>query len=208
MDNTTGIVLENTSLVADICGANDYNLRIMEHLLGGRILCRGNELFCESADPGIRTLFTSLVNSLLQSIEDGLPATPDLIIALHADLTPDGSEKRSTDEFLDLCIQIPGGFSKVFPRSKTQSLYLKGLSTHDPMDRKADDAAISKALESLKVEGFDDASGEASGEGRGGPLLFDGIGLCFPDVVVRNKIVGGEVYKTRGIRNNPGLDYE
>ncbi len=76
------------------------------------------------------------------------------------------------------------------------------------MDRKADDAAISKALESLKVEGFDDASGEASGEGRGGPLLFDGIGLCFPDVVVRNKIVGGEVYKTRGIRNNPGLDYE
>ncbi len=131
MDNTTGIVLENTSLVADICGANDYNLSIMEHLLGGRILCRGNELFCESADPRIRTLFASLVNSLLQSIEDGLPATPDLIIALHADLTPDGSEKRSTDEFLDLCIQIPGGFSKVFPRSKTQSLYLKGLSTHD-----------------------------------------------------------------------------
>ena len=38
--------------------------------------------------------------------------------------------------------------------------------------------------------------------------LFDGIGLCFPDVVVRNKIVGGEVYKTRGIRGNPELDYE
>ena len=37
---------------------------------------------------------------------------------------------------------------------------------------------------------------------------FDGIGLCFPDVVVRNKIVGGEVYKTRGIRNNPDIDYE
>ena len=36
----------------------------------------------------------------------------------------------------------------------------------------------------------------------------DGIGLCFPDVVVRNKIVGGEVYKTRGIRTNPAIDYE
>jgi len=36
----------------------------------------------------------------------------------------------------------------------------------------------------------------------------DGIGLCFPDVVIKNKIVGGEVYKTRGIRNNPGIDYE
>lgn len=37
---------------------------------------------------------------------------------------------------------------------------------------------------------------------------LDGIGLCFPDVVVRNKIVGGEVYKTRGIRNNPEINYE
>lgn len=35
-----------------------------------------------------------------------------------------------------------------------------------------------------------------------------GIGLCFPDVVVRNKVVGGEVYKTRGIRRNPAIDYE
>lgn len=37
---------------------------------------------------------------------------------------------------------------------------------------------------------------------------IDAIGLCFPDVVVRDKIVGGEVYKTRGIRNNPDIDYE
>jgi len=34
------------------------------------------------------------------------------------------------------------------------------------------------------------------------------IGLCFPDVVVKNKIVGGEVYKTRGIRNNPEIDFD
>lgn len=40
------------------------------------------------------------------------------------------------------------------------------------------------------------------------PLRFDAIGLCFPDVVVRDRIVGGEVYKTRGIRENPALDYE
>ncbi len=37
---------------------------------------------------------------------------------------------------------------------------------------------------------------------------IDGVGMCFPDVVVRNKVVGGEVYKTRGIRNNPEIDYE
>lgn len=41
-----------------------------------------------------------------------------------------------------------------------------------------------------------------------GLINFDGVGLCFPDVVVRNKVVGGEVYKTRGMRDNAALDYE
>lgn len=37
--------------------------------------------------------------------------------------------------------------------------------------------------------------------------LLDGIGVCFPDVVIEDQIVGGETYKTRGIRNASG-DYE
>lgn len=37
---------------------------------------------------------------------------------------------------------------------------------------------------------------------------FDAIGLCFPDVVIRNRIVGGETYKTRGMRRNGSADYE
>ena len=40
------------------------------------------------------------------------------------------------------------------------------------------------------------------------PENFDGIGLSFPDVVIDNKIVGGETYKTKGMRDNPDLDYE
>ncbi len=41
----------------------------------------------------------------------------------------------------------------------------------------------------------------------GEPLLLDGIGVCFPDVVIEDRIVGGETYKTRGIRN-ASPDYE
>lgn len=37
---------------------------------------------------------------------------------------------------------------------------------------------------------------------------IDALGMCFPDVVVRDRIVGGETYKTRGIRNNTDVDYE
>jgi len=64
------------------------------------------------------------------------------------------------------------------------------------MDREAGEGEMGAVLAGLEAEGLDDT------------LRFDGIGLCFPDVVVANKIVGGEVYKTRGIRNNPDIDYE
>lgn len=37
---------------------------------------------------------------------------------------------------------------------------------------------------------------------------FDAIGLSFPDVVIQNRIVGGETPKTQGLRDNPALDYE
>ena len=41
-----------------------------------------------------------------------------------------------------------------------------------------------------------------------GAERFDAVGLSFPDVVVRDRIVGGETPKTRGMRGNPALDYE
>lgn len=51
--------------------------------------------------------------------------------------------------------------------------------------------------------------GAAAMEQAAGALRnFDAIGLCFPDVVIRNQIVGGETYKTRGMRENLELDYE
>ena len=50
---------------------------------------------------------------------------------------------------------------------------------------------------------------EAMEQAAGADLRnFDSIGLCFPDVVIRNRIVGGETFKTRGMRENTALDYE
>ena len=84
MDESIGIVLDDTRRLADVCGSNDYNLAVMEKLLGRRVFTRGNELLLEASDDGTRRLFQGLVDGLIQSLEDGLPATPDLIIALHA----------------------------------------------------------------------------------------------------------------------------
>ncbi|MBR2571660.1 MAG: hypothetical protein IKE30_05975 [Clostridia bacterium] len=82
-------------------------------------------------------------------------------------------------------------------------------------------AAVSMAAEGLEAElplsAFGrfatDAEMEAAAaamETRLGNRLrnLDGIGLCFPDVVIRNRIVGGESPKTQGMRSNAARDYE
>ncbi len=38
--------------------------------------------------------------------------------------------------------------------------------------------------------------------------LLDGIGISFPDIVIGDRILGGETPKTAGIRGNNALDYE
>lgn len=71
------------------------------------------------------------------------------------------------------------------------------------------DALDAAALD--KHASFDEMHrGVAAMEAAAGEALrsFDAIGLCFPDVVIRNRIVGGETYKTRGMRENVALDYE
>lgn len=64
--------------------------------------------------------------------------------------------------------------------------------------RSPDAAGIIEPLLALAEEA------RVCGNGRG----FDAIGLSFPDVVIRDRILGGETPKTSGIRNNPALDYE
>ena len=83
------IVLEDTEVFAELCGANDYNLSVIGSLLGTHVLTRGNELFVDSDDPGILNLFSRIISAIGDSIKEGVPATPELIIALHAELTPD-----------------------------------------------------------------------------------------------------------------------
>jgi phosphate starvation-inducible PhoH-like protein len=132
LEGTIGIALEDTALLADVCGANDFNLRVMERLFGSRVFCRGNELFLDSGDPASQALFQGLVERLLEAIGEGSPPGPDLIIALHASMTPLGEAACRDGEtaFRDACFQVPGSSGKIFPRSKSQALYLSGLATH------------------------------------------------------------------------------
>lgn len=63
----------------------------------------------------------------------------------------------------------------------------------------------------LLRKGVSDAAMESAvntiSAAHGEPMLLDGIGVCFPDVVIDDRIVGGETLKTRGIRAH-SPDYE
>ena len=48
---------------------------------------------------------------------------------------------------------------------------------------------------------------EAADAQFGAPQLLHGIGVCFPDVVIKDKLVGGETLKTRALRAH-SKDYE
>lgn len=80
----------------------------------------------------------------------------------------------------------------------------------DPSDRKAQLVLdVEKALDKTASDAYMLEMVEKTEAYLAGKYVeIDAIGLCFPDVVVKDKVVGGEVYKTRGIRNNPEIDYE
>ncbi|HPE37024.1 MAG TPA: PhoH family protein, partial [Spirochaetales bacterium] len=139
MSEPTGIALEDTRLLADVCGVNDYNLRIFERLLGCRVRTRGNEIVLDTDDADTACLFERMMGQLVEALGEGMPASPDLITAIHASLTPEGDQRRNdgrprqscTDLFKEVAIQVPGAFGKVYPRTEGQALLLRGFSTHD-----------------------------------------------------------------------------
>lgn len=74
-----------------------------------------------------------------------------------------------------------------------------------PAARAAVEAALAPDADVATMENAAEVAEAALG---GGLRPFDAIGLCFPDVVVRNRIVGGEVPKTQAMRRNRARDFE
>ena len=70
-------------------------------------------------------------------------------------------------------------------------------------------AALTGALEKDAPESKMRAAVEAVEDYLGGAVnVLDGVGLSFPDIVIRDHILGGETPKTDGMRRNTAVDYE
>ena len=123
------IVLDTQDLMFDICGANDSNLEILEELLETKIHFRGNELFFDSDEEGKRETFKLLIKELKEYSARGQQPTPELIRAVFSSLT--SRNEDHLDLLRSISVNVPGGYSRIFPRGLRQARYVEAMQTYD-----------------------------------------------------------------------------
>ena len=129
MEEGITIALDNRELLSGICGANDGNLRIIEGSLGGFITARGNEIHYESQDENAFGRFKTMIDSLITAVKEGEEPSPEYVRALAGEFIH--GENGELPFFRDSLIQIPHGFRRVYPRTKNQALYIRGMREND-----------------------------------------------------------------------------
>ena len=136
MEQGITIALDDTEILSAICGANDSNLRVIENLLGGYITARGNEIHFGGNAPETER-FSKVMNNLITAVKEGEGLSPEYIRALTGEITPDenGTIEETNEKggaFLrDSAIQIPHGLRRVYPRSRNQALYIRGMREYE-----------------------------------------------------------------------------
>lgn len=122
----SAVVLESPTVLSELCGVNDENLRLLEELLDTRILYRGNELYLDSEDDEKRDALVRIIDELESHIKLGQSPNSDLIKAVHASVTE--SDTSEPELLKRTSIAIPGRDQNVFPRTITQGHYLQNLA--------------------------------------------------------------------------------
>jgi hypothetical protein len=116
-------VLDNRDILSGVCGANDGNLRVIEGSIGGRIAARGNEIRLEGAgDDGVKR-FKSVMDNLIALVKEGEIPSPEYVKSLTGPDRPEAEEGS--------IIHIPHGFGRVYPRSRNQAAYVRGMRNYD-----------------------------------------------------------------------------
>jgi phosphate starvation-inducible PhoH-like protein len=135
MEEGITIVLDSNEILSGVCGVNDQNLKVIAGSLGGRIWTRGNEISLSGVDKAGRSRFKTVIDSLVDAVKEGEYPSTEYVDALIGNFMQEAGEVKAAETGLDTLrdnvIQIPQGFTKVFPRSRNQALYIQGMRSHD-----------------------------------------------------------------------------
>ncbi len=130
MNSTYTIVLDDPEVLQRVCGSNDSNLKLIEEHLGVPVFTKGNELSLDQDDPVIQQQFRFIIDRIVDEISDSGESGSDLVQSiLNNGFVTTGC---NTDFNAGLyAIEIPGAKSKVYPKTKNQSLLVKAFRHHD-----------------------------------------------------------------------------
>ncbi len=122
-------IVLNDSVLSEICGVNDRNLKIFEDLLGVDVFSRGNEIFLETDDESIQKTFKSMIVQLEDYVKLGQQPSPDILKEIYNSVFKGESEK--IDFLKNTFLTVPKVNTKIFPRNYNQALYIDAIDKHE-----------------------------------------------------------------------------
>jgi phosphate starvation-inducible PhoH-like protein len=131
LEDSITIVLDSQDILCGVCGANDGNLKIIEGSLGGHIATRGNELRFEALDQRANEQFRLVIEHLIEAVRKGERPSPEYVQSLAKTVSENPDQDEILDPLESAAIQIPHGYTRVYPRSLNQAAYIEGIRTHD-----------------------------------------------------------------------------
>ena len=120
------VAVDNINFLRELCGPNDRNLRVFEHLLGSPVRSRGNELLLDCDDPKQQRRFAAMLDWLREQAAAGRTLDRHAVAAAHAVVSGSPPAGRA-----EAPLQIPGAGSRIYARSATQARYLAAIDRHE-----------------------------------------------------------------------------
>lgn len=129
MESDYTIVVPDTAVLANVCGANDSNLKLIEEHLGVPVFTKGNEIsICAQGDTSLCDKFRFIIDRIVDEVEQGEQNTSDAV----ASVLGVGTDRQAGGRlFAQYAISVPGGNRKIYPRTKNQAFYISCLVSHD-----------------------------------------------------------------------------
>ena len=130
MNNEFTIVLPDSFAVAQICGTNDSNLKLIENHLGLPVFTKGNELSIDTEDDEIKQRFKFIIDRISDELSESNANPSDLISSILSN----GFENDSINSSFnagEFAISIPGSTHKVYPKTKNQCALVSAFRKND-----------------------------------------------------------------------------
>ncbi|MBO8456962.1 MAG: PhoH family protein [Spirochaetes bacterium] len=132
------VVIKDSTVLSQICGVNDYNLKLLETYLGYPVFSRGNELTLTGARDSVCCAFRSVVDCLVTGLEKNTSVPCAEVInaffeshsgefPAYSSFDDSVENSRAVEDFQNSVIKIPRGLNFVYPKSRQQGLYIREM---------------------------------------------------------------------------------